>query len=174
MDMDLCSNAPTNCDVDTTDANIIIYKNQTNMVKTWNKMTDDIIAKNANEIWGTRNWTISPTKQIEELSAMCSKVGTASVLTIIGKKKFMECWKSTILSYQVMELLTPKAQATIKIQDHAYQWIDPMSDKIMEDGCMLLNEALKLMHPDVQTNVHAKLTKIKAIKPVDHAYNIVK
>jgi hypothetical protein len=83
-------------------------------------MTDDIIAKNANEIWGTRNRTISPTKQIEELSAMRSKVGTASVLTRIGKRKIMECWTSTIL-FQVMALLTPKAQAAIKFQDHAYQ-----------------------------------------------------
>jgi hypothetical protein len=29
------------------------------------------------------------------------------------------------------------------------------------------------MRPDVQTNVYAELAKIKAIKPVDHAYNIV-
>jgi hypothetical protein len=73
-----------------------------------------------------------------------------------------------------MALLTPKAQATIKIKDHVYQWIDPMSDKILVDGCLLLNEALKLMHPYVQTNVYAELAKIKAIKPVDHGYNIVK
>ena len=30
------------------------------------------------------------------------------------------------------------------------------------------------MCPDVQTNVYAELTKIKAIKPADHGYNIVK
>jgi uncharacterized iron-regulated protein len=30
------------------------------------------------------------------------------------------------------------------------------------------------MRPDVQTNVYAKLAKIKAIKPVDHGYNVVK
>ncbi len=30
------------------------------------------------------------------------------------------------------------------------------------------------MHPDVQTNGHAELAKIKASKPVKHAYNIVK
>jgi hypothetical protein len=30
------------------------------------------------------------------------------------------------------------------------------------------------MHPDVQMNVYAELAKIKAIKPVNHAYNIVK
>jgi hypothetical protein len=42
------------------------------------------------------------------------------------------------------------------------------------DGCSLLNEALKLMRPDVQTNVYAELAKIKSIKPVDHGYNVVK
>ncbi len=49
-----------------------------------------------------------------------------------------------------------------------------MSGKIVVDGCSLLNEALKLMRPDDQTNIYAKLAKIKAIKPVDHGYNIVK
>jgi hypothetical protein len=29
------------------------------------------------------------------------------------------------------------------------------------DGCLLLNETLKLMRPDVQTNVYAKLAKIR-------------
>jgi hypothetical protein len=42
------------------------------------------------------------------------------------------------------------------------------------DHRLLLNEALKLMCPDIQTNVYAKLAKIKAIKPVDHGYKIVK
>ena len=73
-----------------------------------------------------------------------------------------------------MALLTPNAQATIKIQKNLFQWIDPLSGKIVINRCSLLNEALKLMHPDVQTNVYAELAKIKAIKPVDHAYNIVK
>jgi hypothetical protein len=55
-----------------------------------------------------------------------------------------------------------------------FQWIDPLSGKIVINRCSLLNEALKLMRPDVQTNVFAELAKIKAIKPVDHAYNFVK
>jgi hypothetical protein len=87
----------------------------------------------------------------------------------------MERWKSTtILSYQVMALLTPEAQATIEIQVHAYQWIDPMSNKIVVDDCLLLDEALKLMHPNNKTNVYAVLAKIKTIKPVDHSHNIIK
>jgi hypothetical protein len=92
---------------------------------------------------------------VDELSAMRGKVGTASALTKSGKKKFMERWKSTILAFQVMAMLSPDAQATIKIQENAYQWIDPLSDEIAVDGRSLLNEALKLMRPDVQTNVYA-------------------
>jgi hypothetical protein len=42
------------------------------------------------------------------------------------------------------------------------------------DGRLLLNEVLKLMRPDVQTNVYAELAKIKNIKPVDYGFNIVK
>jgi hypothetical protein len=80
----------------------------------------------------------------------------------------MECWKSTILASQVMALLTNKAQATIKVLENLYQWIDSISDKILNDGCSIFNETFKLMRPDVQTNVYAKLAKIKAIKPVDH------
>ncbi len=84
------------------------------MINTWNKIDDDSIAKNANEVWGTRDWTSSATMQIEEMTAVRSKVGTAAALTKIGKKKFMERWKSTILVSQVMALLTLEAQASIK------------------------------------------------------------
>jgi hypothetical protein len=73
-----------------------------------------------------------------------------------------------------MAMLTPEGQASIKIQEKAYQWIDPLSDEIVVDGRLLLNEVLKLMRPDVQTNVYAELAKIKNIKPVDYGYNIVK
>jgi hypothetical protein len=45
-------NVPSNRDVDAADANVITYNQPINMIKTWNKVTDDIIAKNANEVWG--------------------------------------------------------------------------------------------------------------------------
>jgi hypothetical protein len=71
------------------------------------------------------------------LSAARGKVGTASVLIKSGKKKFMEHWKSTILAHHVMALLTPNAQATIKIQENLFQWIEspPLSNEIIVDGC---------------------------------------
>jgi hypothetical protein len=131
------------------------------------------LPKNANEVWGTCNWTVFTSKHIKELTVTCGEVA-ASSLTKIGKKKFMEHWKSTILVSQVMAVLTNKAQATIKVLENSYQWIDPILDKIVIDGCSILYEILKLMRPDVQTNVYTKLAKIKAIKPVDHGYNMVK
>ncbi len=51
----------------------------------------------------------------------------------------MEHWKSTILASQVMALLTHEAQATIKVLENLYQWIDPISEKIMIDGRSILN-----------------------------------
>jgi hypothetical protein len=127
-------------------------------------------------VWGTCNWTVSPTKRIKELIAACGKVGTTAALTKISKNKFMECWKSAILATQVMALLTPEAQNSIKINKKAFQWIDPIfiSDEIITDGHSLLNEVLKLMRPDVQTNIYAELAKIKAIKPADYGFDIFK
>jgi hypothetical protein len=138
------------------------------------KFDNDSIAKNANEVWETRDWTSSATMHIAEMTTVRGKVGTAAALTKIGKKKFMERWKSTILASQVMALLTPEAQASIKIHKNAYLWMDPQTDELVKDGRLLLNEALKLMHPDVQANVYMKLVKIKSIKPVDYAFNMVK
>jgi hypothetical protein len=86
----------------------------------------------------------------------------------------MELWKSTILASQLMALLTNKAQATIKVLENLYQWIDPILDKTVINGHSILNATLKLMHPDIQTNVYAELAKIKAIKSFNHGYNIVK
>jgi hypothetical protein len=71
-------------------------------------------------------------------------------------------------------LLMPEAQASIKIHKKAYSWTDPLTDKIVEDGCLVLNEILKLMHPDVQANVCMELAKIKSIKPIDSTFNMVK
>jgi hypothetical protein len=48
-------NVPTDCDDDPTDANAITYKNLVNMTETWNKINNKLIAKNANEVWGTHN-----------------------------------------------------------------------------------------------------------------------
>jgi hypothetical protein len=132
------------------------------MIKTWNKISDELIAKNANEVWGTRDWTISTSKQIKELTATSGEV-TASDLTKIGKKKFMEHWKSTIHASQVMALLTNNAQATIKALENSYKWIDPISDEIVIDTRSILNETLKLMRPDIQKNIYAKLAKIKPL-----------
>jgi hypothetical protein len=73
-----------------------------------------------------------------------------------------------------MALLTPEAQNLIKIHKKAFQWIDPISDEIITDGHSLLNEVLKLMCPDVQTNVYTKLAKIKAIKPSNYGFDMGK
>ncbi len=73
-----------------------------------------------------------------------------------------------------MALLTPEAQNLIKIHKKAYQWTDPISDKIVTDGRYLLNKVLKLMRLDVQTNVYAELAKIKAIKPSNYGFDVVK
>ena len=56
----------------------------------------------------------------------------------------MERWKSTILAYHVIALLTSEGQSSIKLQEKTYQWTDPLSDDIVFDGCLLLNETLKL------------------------------
>jgi hypothetical protein len=89
---------------------------------------------------------------------------------VIGKKKFMERWKSTILAHQVMALLTPEAQASIKIHKDVYHWTDPQTDETVKDGCSLLNKVLKLMHPDVQANVYMEFAKTKSIKPVSRIH----
>jgi hypothetical protein len=83
-------NAPSARDVDSTDANPITYKDPVNMTETWNKINDKLIAKNVNEVWGTRDWTVPTTKQIKEMTGTRGKVGTTNALTKIGKKEFME------------------------------------------------------------------------------------
>jgi hypothetical protein len=53
-------NIPTNQNVDTSDANKTPYSGHVNIINTWNKTSDDLIAGNANEVWGTCNWTSLP------------------------------------------------------------------------------------------------------------------
>ncbi len=77
------------------------------------------------------------------------------------------------MAYQVMNLLSPEVQVAIKIHRKKYQWTDSLPGKKNDDGRSLLHLVLKLMHPDVQTNVYAKLAKIKNIKPANYGFNIV-
>jgi hypothetical protein len=86
------------------------------------------------------------------------KVGMANVVTIV----------------QIMQLLSPEAQVAIKIHKKKFQWTDPLPNETINDGRSLLHKVLKLMHPDVQTNVYSELAKNRSIKPVDYAFNIVK
>jgi hypothetical protein len=102
------------------------------------------------------------------------KIGVANAVMRIVQKKFLEQWKLTILSHQIMQLLTFEAQVGIEIHKQNFQWIDPFSNETVDKSCLLLNEVLKMMCPDVQTNVYAELAKIKSIKLVNHAFNIVK
>ncbi len=76
-------------------------------------------------------------------------------MTHIGQKKFLEQLKSTILSHQIMQLLTPEAWIGIKIHKQKFQWTDSFSNEIIDDGCLLLNEVLKMMRPDVQSTIFA-------------------
>jgi hypothetical protein len=62
----------------------------------------------------------------------------------------------------------------IKIHKKKFQWTDPLPNEIIDDGRSPLNEVLKMMRPDVHTNVYAELAKIKIIKSVNYAFNIVK
>jgi hypothetical protein len=123
------------------------------------------------------NWTIPPQNvknQVAEIMNACGELGVTNVVTCIRQKKFLEQQKLTILSHKIMQLLTLEAQVAIKIHNRKYQWTNPLPNKAIDDGHSLLNKVLKLMRPDVQTNVYAKLAKIKSIKLVDHVFNIVK
>ena len=132
----------------------------------------------SNEIWGTRNWTqgtpIGNVFQIAEMTQARGEIGTANAVTVLGGKKFLERSKLTILSHQIMEMLTQEAQTAIKIHKNKYQWVNPLPNETIDDGCSLLNEVLKLIRLDIQTNVYAELAKIKTIKRVDYAFNIIK
>jgi hypothetical protein len=171
-------NVPSTRTVDPTNANAFTYSDEVHMLETWNQVTDINIAINGNEIWGTRDWTqgtpVGGKLQIAEMSSARGEIGTANKVPLIGCKKFLECWKSTILSHHVMEMLTPEAQIAIKLHKHKLQWTDPLPNKTIDDGRSLLNEVLKLIRPDVQTNVYLELAKIKTIKPVEFGFNIIK
>ncbi len=153
---------PTTHQTDATDANTFVYSNQIHMLETWNRVTDKHITINANKIWGTRDWSRQgPTtnNQITELTQAHGEIGVAQAVTINGRKKFMERWKSMILSHQIMEMLTPEAQIAIKVHKYRCQWTDPLPNERIDDGCSLLNKVLNLMRLDVQTNVYDKLAK---------------
>jgi hypothetical protein len=126
-------------------------------------------------VLGTQDWTYgNGDLYIAEHTQAPGEVGTANTVTIIGCKKFLERWKSTIMAHLIIQLLTPEAQVGIKIHKKRFQWTDPLCNETIDDGHSFLNKVLKMMRLDIQTKVYAELAKIKSIKPVDYAFNIVK
>ena len=129
------------------------------------------LAINANKIWGMHNWTqgtpVGGILQIAKIAVACGKIGTANVVPLLGCKMFLEHWKLTIISHQVMEMLIPEAHIAIKLHKHKYKWIDPLPNKTIDDGHSLLNEVSKLICSDFQMNVCTELVKIKTIKSDD-------
>ncbi len=61
--------------------------------------------------------------------------------------------------HQIMQLLSPETQVAIEIHKKKFQWTDPLPNETINDGCSLLHKVLKLMHPDVQTNVYSELAQ---------------
>jgi hypothetical protein len=84
-------NVTTACQVDPTNANLFTYSASNHMLETWNAVTDKSIAINANETWGTRDWTQGNDNfQIAEMTQACGEVGTANAVMIVGCNKFLE------------------------------------------------------------------------------------
>jgi hypothetical protein len=109
-------NVPTTCQVDATNANLFAYSNSNHMLETWNRVTDKNIAINANEIWRMQDLTHDTNDfQIAEMTQAHGEVGMANVVTIVGRKNFLERWKSTVSSHQIMQLLSPEVQVAIII-----------------------------------------------------------
>jgi len=98
---------------DPINANAFIYSDSIHMLETWNQVTDARIAINANEIWGSHDWTqgtpVGGVFQIADMTQARGEVGVANAITVLGHKKFLEQWKLTIMAHQVMEMLTPEA-----------------------------------------------------------------
>ena len=112
-------NVPSTRTVNPAAANTFVYSNSEHMLKTWNQVTDANIAINAKKIWGTCDWTqgtpIGNVFQIAKMTQARGKIGTANSVSLLGCKKFLERWKSTIMSHQIMEMLTLEAQVAIKL-----------------------------------------------------------
>jgi hypothetical protein len=102
------------------------------MLETRHKINDDLIARNANKIWGTRDWTTPPPNienQVAEITNAHGEIGVANTVTCIGQKKFLEQWKTIMLSHQIMQLLTPEAQIGIKIPSKSFNGLTPFPPK---------------------------------------------
>jgi hypothetical protein len=143
-------NVPTTCQVDAPNANLFAYSNSNHMLKTWNRVTDKNIVINANEIWGTQDWSHGTNDfQIAEMTQARGKVGMANVATIVRCKNFLERWNPTVMSHQIMQLLSPEAQVANKIHKKKFQLTDPLPNETIDDSGSLLHKVVKLMPPDV-------------------------
>lgn len=64
----MLKSVPTERTVNPDDANVITYSRFIDVLSTWNQISHEQILRYANEIWGTRDWTVSNDNIVVPLS----------------------------------------------------------------------------------------------------------
>ena len=120
------SKVPTTQTIDPDDATNITFGDEISLLDTWHGIDPETIQKNATEVWGAQDWTVTENKEVVALSVARNEINGRN-LTDAGKKLFKERWRSMVLGLQLLKMLSSDAKDNLLVRRSEFEWTDPES-----------------------------------------------
>ena len=165
----------TTCVFDEDSPNTFTYGNRKDIIGTWNTITEDHIQRNATMLFGNRTFTVT-SDDGKDLATPTIARGEitpgGNALTALGKQIMHRRFLSSIMAGQCLALIGEDGRKALKVHRKKYEWWNPLTGELINDGLMILFLILKKMRPSVMVSTVKEINKMKTIQPEQFAYNI--
>ena len=169
----MTSRVPTKCDIGVNNPNIITLRERKYIINTYGAIDEDVVINNAGMFWGQQDWTVQADKEIvTPINARGELIAGGQALTADGKKLMLNRFQSEVLGEQIFASLTPEGRKALRVEKNKYEWFNPTSGELVNDGLTVLHITLRKLLPKKMILAFDKIKKMKLITPDKFAHNI--
>ena len=170
----MMARVPTTCTIDAADPNNITYADHMDMINTFGVVTMDTIQKNATQLWGAKDWTITvaPKTLIPPSQARGETTAAGSALNADGRALMLARFHSESMGAQAYALLDEDGRKMIDVDRHLFEWYNNTTGELVQDGRTILALILAKLRPNVVVSVFKEISQMQKIIPEKFKYNI--
>ena len=162
----MTSRVPTECNIDVNNPSIINFREQKDIINTYGAIDEDVVIKNAGMLWGQRDWTVQADKEIVTPTTTRGELANAGLaLTADGKKLMLNRFQSEVLGEQIFASLTLEGRKALRVEKNKYEWFNPTSGELVNDGLTVLHITLQKLRPNKLILEFDEIKKMKLITP---------
>ena len=170
----MMARVPTTCTIDAADANNITYADHMDMINTFGVVTMDTIQKNATQLWGPKDWTVTdaPKTLIPPSHARGETTAAGNALNAEGRSLMLERFHSESMGAQAYALLDEDGRKMIDVDRHLFEWYNNTTGELVQDGRTVLALILAKLRPNVVVSVFKEISQMQKILPDKFKHNI--